>query len=617
MDLRQLVRAFDAGRIDADTLVWRKGMPDWRRLRDISELAERLIGADDTGSSAAVKGGSSTSRPATGRPAANGASPSGASPSAGEPAPAELGQSRSEPPPRQSERSRTPPASYTVGSRSGSEPPASLEARASRQSSIPPPGETGERPSLGASAETGMANGSNRSSSAASQSSPPLQSSAAELSARSGAGREPSSKPPSAPRPHSRRGRGKTPSRPNGSPVALTRTVTQTGLESPADAAARNSVAPAAPSGGNGSGDAADGGRSSNTSTSSSSATRLRGSAPPGGARRQPSSDETPAQKPSSLSVPPGALLSSTARPRGRRLLALAAVVLGGLILVRQFAADTERAGTTAHRVDAVSDPKQVESALAPKAAGAPSVAGSSLSEAAPLRSAPAVPAAVTSTAREPHGVSAPGASAPADSAPSALPSVAAAPAPTAAPEAPPPARLTGAAPMNVEASTKESLGVVGMAAVRPAPSASVNGSSPSVPASPPVRATSTPQAAAAPRPLAPAAARPATAPAPASVPPVPPAPRAPRPFDESLATQQFEAAAAKASDCAQAGPTRGAGRVKVAIEPWGRVGRVTHLNQDFVGTPVGLCVMQAFQQIQLPPFDGNSRAIAGEFVIR
>src|SRR5688572_32555590 len=31
MDLRQLVRAFDAGRIDADTLVWRKGMPEDRK----------------------------------------------------------------------------------------------------------------------------------------------------------------------------------------------------------------------------------------------------------------------------------------------------------------------------------------------------------------------------------------------------------------------------------------------------------------------------------------------------------------------------------------------------------------------------------------------------------
>jgi hypothetical protein len=55
---------------------------------------------------------------------------------------------------------------------------------------------------------------------------------------------------------------------------------------------------------------------------------------------------------------------------------------------------------------------------------------------------------------------------------------------------------------------------------------------------------------------------------------------------------------------------------VKVAIEPWGRVGRVTHLNQDFVGTPVGVCVMQAFQDMRVPPFDGNSRSIAGEFVV-
>ena len=52
MDMRQLVRAFDAGRIDADTLVWRKGMPDWRRLRDIPELAERLVGNGSTATGA-------------------------------------------------------------------------------------------------------------------------------------------------------------------------------------------------------------------------------------------------------------------------------------------------------------------------------------------------------------------------------------------------------------------------------------------------------------------------------------------------------------------------------------------------------------------------------------
>jgi hypothetical protein len=89
------------------------------------------------------------------------------------------------------------------------------------------------------------------------------------------------------------------------------------------------------------------------------------------------------------------------------------------------------------------------------------------------------------------------------------------------------------------------------------------------------------------------------------------------RQFDLTAATHQLESAAVKASGCGAAGPTRGSGRVTVTVEPWGRVARVTHLNQDFVGTPVGLCVMQAFQQIQVPPFDGSARAIAGAFMIQ
>ena len=44
MDLRQLVRGFDADRIDEDTLIWRTGMPTWRRLGDVPELADFLLG---------------------------------------------------------------------------------------------------------------------------------------------------------------------------------------------------------------------------------------------------------------------------------------------------------------------------------------------------------------------------------------------------------------------------------------------------------------------------------------------------------------------------------------------------------------------------------------------
>ncbi|HTV23617.1 MAG TPA: GYF domain-containing protein, partial [Polyangiaceae bacterium] len=303
MDMRQLVRAFDAGRIDADTLVWRKGMPDWRRLRDISELAERLVGNGDT-----------------------------ADKSASEAPPADLGQSSSEPPPRQSERSRTPPASYTVGSRSGSEPPAATPD-AAPQGSLQP----------GATLGTSLS------------SMPPPPDAETPVERTSVAAASPSDIPPpsrrstasGAPRAHSRRGRGKTPSRPNAAPAPVpSRTVTQTGLESPAEVTARNSITPPAPV----------------AVPAEVAATRSRDSRT-GGSRRQSSSDETPAQKPSSLSVPPGALETSPVRGRGRRYLALAAVVLGGIILVKQVATSGDGASATAaHRVDAVSEPKHVES---------------------------------------------------------------------------------------------------------------------------------------------------------------------------------------------------------------------------------------------------------------
>jgi hypothetical protein len=573
MDMRQLVRAFDAGRIDADTLVWRKGMPDWRRLRDISELAERLVGA---GAEASEK-------------------------VASEPPPTDLAQSGSEPPPRQSERSRTPPASYTVGSRSGSEPPVAS-------------------PAAGAQGSSEASSASNQST-ASSGSVPPTADAAERASvapaddASGNALPSRRSTPGASPRPHSRRGRGKTPSRPNASLAPVpSRTVTQTGLESPAEVTARSSILPpAGPAG------AAASGSEARTRDSRTSA------APPG-ARRQASSDETPAQKPSSLSVPPGAIIEGRSRPRSRRFLALAAVLLGGAILIRQVATSGDDTAVAADedRVEAVPAPAEVEKSPGParKAAGQPAAAGSAHDIPSPM----AAPAGEPRTAAAAEAVAA----GPSRAAPGA----------SAAPGAPGPLPAGPAsAPLNVEASAKETLGLTSPVAEAPKVAAPAAPSAAPLPA--PKPPSPAPAAAPPPRPAPPAVAanppvpvaKPA-APAVAANPPVPvakpaapnppppvepapaPAAREPRPFDELLATQQFEAAVAKAAACGQQGATRGTGRVKVAIEPWGRVGRVTHLNQDFVGTPVGVCVMQAFQEIRLPPFDGNSRSIAGEFVV-
>jgi hypothetical protein len=88
-------------------------------------------------------------------------------------------------------------------------------------------------------------------------------------------------------------------------------------------------------------------------------------------------------------------------------------------------------------------------------------------------------------------------------------------------------------------------------------------------------------------------------------------------PFDTAKAEQQMAVAAWVASTCGQMGETRGEGQVKVLIEPWGRVVRVTHLAPEFAGTPVGHCVTQAYQQIQIPPFEGGTRSLVGSFVIK
>jgi hypothetical protein len=109
----------------------------------------------------------------------------------------------------------------------------------------------------------------------------------------------------------------------------------------------------------------------------------------------------------------------------------------------------------------------------------------------------------------------------------------------------------------------------------------------------------------------------PTAPPEPARAPNVPAKPNTPGPFDRKLAQQQLDIAAFKASTCGQLGQTKGAGEVSVTVESWGRVVRVSHLNPAFVGTPVGLCVTQAFQQLQVPPFSGGPQSLTGSFIIQ
>lgn len=610
MDMRQLVRAFDAGRIDADTLVWRKGMPDWRRLRDIPELADRLVGNGSTATGSSTPGDGSERR--------------------GSEPPAEFAQPGTGAPAPQAERSRTPPASYTVGARSGSDPPGPAHG------SVPPP------------AADGALNDPNAGHSSASSSSiPPAPEGAVATERGSGApaadGGTPApsrrSTPSGAPRAASSRRRSKIPSRPNASPTPVpSRTVTQTGLESPAAVTARNSVPPPA-------GVALADGAPARTRDSRTS--EARASVVPGGSRRPSSSDETPAQKPSSLSVPPGALVSSPTKPQSRRFLALAAVVLGGaILLLKQVATSGDGEPITAeHRVDAVLEHERAGNAAERKAVAQPDSRSEELSDpaaaarpelgaAASARSSSSAPSssssAPSSSSSAPSGAAPATAAAPSSAATRSAAGATASPATASGSTAVTPGPASSKAPLNVEASARETVG----APATTAPAAPVPGApqSPALAAaapapvreapSPPPVAKSEPAPVSAPaaKPAAPPAAK--SEPAPAKPPlaegpePAPVVSRAPRPFDEVLATQQFQSAVTKAAECAQQGSTRGVGRVKVAIEPWGRVGRVTHLTQDFVGTPVGLCVMQAFQEIRVPPFDGNSRSIAGDFVV-
>lgn len=554
MDLRQLVRAFDAGRIDAETLVWRKGMPDWRRLREVPELSDRLIGAD-------------------------GAAPA---PPSDAPVPAQQGlASGSEPPPRQSERSRTPQANYSV------KPPAAA-----------PPG-------LAATSVQERAK----------QSAAKAEDSRHDRPRPAGSGSEQSKAASSMNLASSR-------TKP-GEPVTLApqqRTITQTGLAAPMEAA-RASATPIRsastegeagrqrPSSPN---NAAQGHGAQSAASQSTAAQRAQSRNPtPAGGQRRTSSDETPAQKPSSISVPPGTLLSSTNKPRNHRRIAAGALLVAGVILVQRWVVSgPAEVGQAAVGAPAVQEPpRSVEQRI--EKPGTPSEE----TNAAPTLADPAPVAAPSVESAAPAAPARAVESAPAKAAPNAPASLSARPSeapPTAAmrpvPEPPAENRATPAKPTVP-------------APVQPKVAAPVVATSPPPPASAAASAQpSEPTVAEAPSPVAPSTATP-EAPS-TSAPPAVEAPAAPSVaapatvFDAAAAEVQMRVAAQKASTCGELGPTRGRGQVAVQIEKWGRVVRVTHLNQSFVGTPVGLCVMQAFQQVRVPAFEGTAQTLTSAFAV-
>ena len=570
MDLRQLVRAFDGGRIDADTLVWRKGMPDWRRLRDVSELAERLMGADAGGKAAAPE------------------------------ASVDAMTSESEPPPpRQVERSKTPPANYSVNDRpnadrSGNDNRPSLtDARAS--------GAPGQEllHSLPASVSPSVAQSDPAATLPGGSSVPP-----------------PPAKGYSATPPRAR-ARGERASLPGGRAVPMpgdhtpikaeVRTITQTGL-APADTSQRASAIPGASEGRPAEG-TAEAGRGGAPGAANTRSRDSRVPTPAGGQRRARSSDETPAQKPSSISVPPGSISQSPPRPRGKHVVAVAVLVLALGFLVRGTLS-TDPTGSTSAATTVESHPKPAPTeASPPRDERAPEpITEPAKFTPEPPRVAPVLappPSRVEAAApKAPERAVSPPSAAPPPAAKSPVASVPAASQPQKPPAVAPAAALSTPR-LEVRPSQPEP------SAETPAPARAVSGQAEAPPAPAPV-ATAEPPAAAAPAAPLPPASPPAAAEPPAAAPSTVPAP-----FDDKLARQQMAVASFQASTCGQLGETRGAGEVRVVIESWGRVVRVTHLNQAFVGTPVGLCVMQAFQQVHVPPFQGSPQSVSGSFVIQ
>jgi hypothetical protein len=335
-----------------------------------------------------------------------------------------------------------------------------------------------------------------------------------------------------------------------------------------------------------------------------------------GAPRRIPSSDETPAQKPSSISVPPGAMTGALQRPRGKRLLALAAVVIGGVLLAQRYILSERVEGRElAARTERPEPSKHLEhTALEVKPSPSVSPTPSEPSSIVPTPSAEPLgergTAATAVSAEEPNRAPATSSSTlPAKAVPAAPLLQPLEPAKRAPRRAEAPTRSASpSAPLTL-ATVEPSWGVTPSEPADKVDEAAQPGAAPPVPASSSGTGAPSPGAAKEPDPAAVEAPKPAASTAALS--------SEARAFASEQAREQLAAVASEASRCASLGATRGSGKVNVSIATWGRVVRVTHLNQAFVGTPVGVCVMEAFQRVQVPPFDGATQTLVGSFLIQ
>jgi hypothetical protein len=99
-------------------------------------------------------------------------------------------------------------------------------------------------------------------------------------------------------------------------------------------------------------------------------------------------------------------------------------------------------------------------------------------------------------------------------------------------------------------------------------------------------------------------------------IPPADPPPTQARPFDAQAAAEAMAATAAEVGeDCQGEQPGRGA--VTIVFEPSG-VPRSAELVPGGLdaGSPTGICVVEHFRAVRVPPFDGREFTITKNFAI-